>query len=330
MTKAGYELISQPVQGFSINPGRWPGFLVNWRKSVKKATKLILENRPAAVLGLGGYAAGPAVVAGRRAGVPTAMLNPDLIPGRANRFITKHVDAVFCQWVESDRFFPESVERLALGCPIRSEFRRARREEGIAEFGLDPNRRTLLVTGASQGARNVNMAVPIAAANLDHHANRWQILHLTGEDKKTATQEAYTQISSAIPASCIGFTHRMADALAAADLVVSRAGASTLAELTALGRASILLPYPYHRDQHQLKNAQHLAAAGGARIVEDTREPNSTGRALAAVLNELLGSTQTIAAMSKAAAELGRPDAAKEIAVALCELCGLDKQIEPT
>lgn len=319
--KTDYQQIEQGVRPMTLRPWRWPAFLSAWRASVAAATRNFRARRPAAVLGLGGYAAGPAVVAARGMGIRTAILNPDAIPGRANRFLARRVDLVVQQWDVSARYLSPSANCVTLGCPIRGDFAQAATqpasaiEEGRQRFGLAANRRVLLVTGASQGARTINEAVRHVWPEFARNHPEWQLLHLAGTADEAVTRSAYE--AAGLPRDSVrvvGFSHEMWLAMAAADAVVSRAGASTLAELTALGKPSILLPYPFHRDRHQHANAHVLADAGAAILVEDLKQPARTGGALLAALEEVARAA-TREQMSRAARKLGRPSAADAVAV---------------
>jgi UDP-N-acetylglucosamine--N-acetylmuramyl-(pentapeptide) pyrophosphoryl-undecaprenol N-acetylglucosamine transferase len=307
----GYTLHKQTVQPF---PGksivRWPNFLIKWRESVRRCLAAFQTDRPAVVVGAGGYAAGPPAAAAHQLDVPVALLNPDLIPGRANLHLAKYARAIFVQWADSARYFPPSAPVEVTGCPIREEFLATDRQAGIARFGLDPAKRTLLVTGASQGARTVNDAILRVWPKLA--PPDWQLLHLTGHADHTRVQAAYQ--TAHLDAKTIAYTDHMADALAAADLVLSRSGASTLAELTALAKPSILMPYPYHKDQHQHANAQVLQSAGAARICIDRIDPAANAALLEPLLAELLKSPAQLAAMSAAAKTLAPPHPAQRIA----------------
>lgn len=345
LEKAPFTQVAQPVRPFSSRPWHWPGFWLAWRASVRRAGEFIRSQNVRAVLGLGGYAAGPAVVAAHKLGVRTAILNPDAIPGRANQHLAKYADLVVLQWDVSRRFFPSNTNCQTLGCPIRADFQTIL-EFGIwnlevepaathpqsktqnpkskiasaarEQFGLAPDRPTLLVTGASQGARTINQALwrvwPLFAAA---HPE-WQLLHLTGPADEETTRAAYAAAFSQntglqAATHVLAFTHAMAAALCAADVVISRAGASTLAELTALGQPSILLPYPYHKDRHQHANAQVLVDAGAAILLEDRLQPDLNRGPLLTAL-ETLADAAARRDMAQAAQTLGRPDAAERVA----------------
>lgn len=311
LSRTDYEQVEQDVRPFTVRPWRWPAFIRAWRRSVCAAIESFEVQRPSAVLGLGGYAAGPPVIAARKLGIRTAILNPDAVPGRANRFLSRRCDLVAMQWEASRVHFRAAATTEVMGCPIRAEFATARAEDGQRIFGLDPARPTLLVTGASQGARSLNETLCHVWPEFLQKHPAWQLLHLTGVSDEERTRNAYGRAGAA--AIVMAFTHDMPAALAAADLVISRAGASTLAELTALGKPSILLPYPYHRDRHQHANARVLVSAGAAVLVEDRREAEPNRAPLLAALEHCAGATAR-AEMAAAAARLGRRDAAENIA----------------
>lgn len=314
-------IVPQSVRPLSLRPWHWPAFWWRWRESVDQARKRMRQRRPSVVVGTGGYAAGPPVQAAHRLGIATALLNPDLEPGRANRHLGGQVDAVFCQWEATAASFPNVPLVLATGCPVRRAFRTADRESAYATFDLDPDKRTLLVTGASQGARTVNQAVVALLDDLAGLQDQWQILHLSGQLDYDQVRRAYAGRLSA--ARVLPFTDQMAQAIVVSDLVISRAGASTLAELTAVGRPSILLPYPYHRDKHQAGNAGVLAEAGAAVALDDKIDPAANAEQLRPILRELMMYPERVARMAAAAAEIGRPDAAEGVARKLLDMAEL-------
>ena len=330
LERTPYGQVTQPVQPLTLRPLALAGFWLAWRKSVSAARAFLKEHQPRVVLGLGGYAAGPPVVAARSLGIRTAILNPDAIPGRANRYLARRADLVVLQWEVSRRCFPPATNCQALGCPIRAEFAAVDQAEGRRRFGLDPGRPVLLVTGASQGARTVNEAMCAVWPEFSRAHAEWQILHLTGPAGEQAAKDAYGRLEDGtdklrltVPPSAIvlAFTHEMAWAIAAADAVVSRAGASTLAELTALGKPAVLLPYPYHRDRHQHANAQVLVDAGAAMLIED-RLLAAENRGPVLVALERLADDDTRRRMAEAASGLGAVRAAHDVAARLAGATG--------
>jgi UDP-N-acetylglucosamine--N-acetylmuramyl-(pentapeptide) pyrophosphoryl-undecaprenol N-acetylglucosamine transferase len=325
--EAGVEALPLSVRPLSMRPWHWPRFWWRWRESVALCKRVFYRRRPAAVVGAGGYASGPPVHAALALGIPTFVLNPDAVPGRANRYLGSRsgLSGIFAQWEVTRRCFPAGSPVEVTGCPVRPAFRAARRANlagVLASFGLEPGRRTLLVTGASQGARTINEALALLAGRLDWTG--WQVLHLAGPADVGRVSQAFARLGrqSARPtlkACVLPFTNRMPEAMAAADLVVSRAGASTLAEIQAVGKPSILLPYPYHRDQHQRHNAMVLVEAGAAVWLEDARDGSQNADRLGPVLGQLMKDDARREAMARAVRTLDRPDAAETIAGRLLE-----------
>jgi len=328
LDRAGIEAVPQSVRPFTMKPWHWPGFWLAWRGAIRACEQLFSRRRPAVVVGAGGYASDPPVRAALKIGIPTAILNPDLVPGRANRRLGRRVDRVFAQWEGTARYLRHVRGLRAWGCPVRAAFatpRQVRREAGLGIFGLQSNRRTLLVTGASQGARTINDALIVLAPRLGERFGLqptsgvgWQVVHLTGSADVECVRAAYE--AAGLPAAVLAFTDHMAEAMAVADLAVSRAGASTLAELTVAGVASVLMPYPFHRDQHQMHNARELQQAGAAEIVEDRADAAANAGRLWPVLSRLMGEPAQLDAMVGAARRVAKPDAAGRIAEELLVL----------
>ena len=314
---AGCNLVQQTLPTINRAPWHWLRIYRGYRQSSLLCRSRFESDRPAVVIGTGGLGSVPAVRQATRAGIPVALLNPDSVPGRANRYLASSADVVFVQWEEAIRHFPGSARVVVSGCPVRPEFNEVGREAGLARFGLDANRKTLLVTGASQGAQTINEVVVSNLALLESHDD-WQVIHLTGDPAYEEVRAAYAGRS--IRVSVLPFTEHMAEALGAADLVIARAGASTLAEITAVGRASVLMPYPYHKDQHQLANARCLVRASAARIVHDKVDPTENGPALREVLGQLMSDDEQRGFMAAAARRLGRGHAAVQIAGHIVEL----------
>jgi len=319
------------VQPVPRRPWRWPVFLARWRESVSLCRRRFQARGPAAVVGAGGYASGPPMAAALALGIPTFILNPDAVPGRANRHLARKggpgrqhgLHAVFAQWAVTRDHLPAAAPVVVTGCPVRQAFRsvgggqassRSPGDRAAGEirrsFGLDPGRRTLLVTGASQGARTINEAMILLARQVASAG--WQVLHLSGSADRERVARAYAEAGT--PGVVYPFTDRMAEAMSAADLIVSRAGASTLAEILIVGRPAVLLPYPFHRDRHQWHNAAVLVEALAAVLVEDVKEAPANARSLEPVLRSLMTDDARREAMAAAASRLSRPEAADEIA----------------
>ncbi len=311
--------IPQPVKPLPRSLRDAPGFYTAWRASLRLCRNTLSDQEPDVVIGSGGYGSAPAVCSARKLRIPTALLNPDARPGRANRYLASKADVVFAQWLTTRTFFQKSVDIRVVGCPVRAEFADPDRSAGMRRFGLDGAKKTLLVTGASQGAQSINRAMASAASDWQWPGD-WQILHLTGQADLEFVRSAYA--ARRLPARVLAYTDDMPEALAAADLVLARAGASTLAEITACGRPSVLMPYPYHRDRHQDANAAVLTNAGAARMIQDRITPETNAAAIAKLLAPLMNQPATLSAMARHAADLGTTGAAAKIADYVFDLVG--------
>jgi UDP-N-acetylglucosamine--N-acetylmuramyl-(pentapeptide) pyrophosphoryl-undecaprenol N-acetylglucosamine transferase len=308
-----FDFVPQPI----IPPVRTVSGLLKfwsaWRATGELVRQVLKSHAPCFVLGLGGYAAGVAVKVGAAKGLPAAILNPDVIPGKANQYLMPRCRAVFCQYDETRNHVGASRRpKLRItGCPIRADIRSLpTRESAAGRLGLDLSLNTLVVTGASQGAQTVNDAVLKSLESV--RLRGWQVLHLAGKDHASAVHAGYKKLN--IAAHVIDFTPAMADVWATADLAVSRSGASSCAELTACGVPSILMPYPFHKDMHQRANAQVLEAAGAAIIAADEKDAAKNTERLRPLLESLMHDNEKRLAMAAAARRLGLPDAAERVA----------------
>ncbi|MBN2376712.1 MAG: UDP-N-acetylglucosamine--N-acetylmuramyl-(pentapeptide) pyrophosphoryl-undecaprenol N-acetylglucosamine transferase [Sedimentisphaerales bacterium] len=324
LSASGFEFVAQPIVPLPRRPMKVWDFYQRWRKSCRLCRDLFQQRQTQVVLGLGGYASGAALKTAARVGIPAAMLNPDALPGKANRFAMPLVRKIFLQWLGSTECFGRFADRCVVtGCPIRDEFNnpallQSDRESMLKAIGLVTDKKTLLVMAGSQGGHNVNRAV-VRLFTDEQFCNDnqaaladWQILHLSGADQEDWVRQQYQ--SASVAGAVLDFAEQMPKLLMAADLVISRAGASSLAELTALAKPAVLIPYPYHRDQHQMKNAQVLAQTGAARIVIDQCDEQKTSRNLGEVLQGLFQHNAILDEMAAAAAKLARPDAAQDVA----------------
>ena len=273
------------------------------------------------VVGLGGSNSLIPVLMGRMSGCRTALLEGNAIPGRAVRVLAPLADRVFVQWPESARGL--RARRVSVsGLPVRRELFAGDGAAARRRLGLSSQKTTILVMGGSQGAQALNRAVQAAMPALPATA---QVLHLTGVDHlPEALRSVANRLSTYRP---IGYLESMPDAYAAADLVMARAGASTLAELTALGLPAVLVPYPHATDGHQRANARVLERAGAARVMLQSEiEP----RRMAKTLWALAADDVRLARMSRAARDLGAPDAAHNVALALARMAGREPETPQT
>jgi UDP-N-acetylglucosamine--N-acetylmuramyl-(pentapeptide) pyrophosphoryl-undecaprenol N-acetylglucosamine transferase len=266
--------------------------------SLWRCLKIIGEFRPDIVIGLGGYASGPMLLAAALRRIPRVIMEQNLRPGFTNKLMARFVNRVFTSYADSVKFFG-GAKVMETGNPVRWRSLPALRKS---------EKFTLLVFGGSAGARRINFAVVDALKLLSDLAPQVEVIHQTGQADFAAIKEAYATFSFA--AQVTPFIDRMDEAYARADLVVCRAGATTVAELTAFGKAAILVPYPYAIYDHQRANARALETRGAAEMILD-REV--TGEKLAARLRFYFSEPQRLAAMAQAAAAMGRPEAAQRI-----------------
>ncbi len=261
----------------------------------------MLRHRPRLAIGVGGFASGPAVLAAKVLGVSTMILEQNHFPGATNRWLARRVDAVCLPSDEASRHI--GGRKFVTGNPVRPEF---------FEIGAAPGGQTLslLVFGGSRGARSINQAVTDALADLSRLATPPRIVHQTGPADEEAAGAAYREYPEG-HGEVRAFLDDMAQRLESADLVVCRAGASTIAELAAAGRPAILIPYPFAADDHQTRNARALEAAGAAIVIPDAE---LNGSRLAATIAELSADRGRLAAMSRGAKTLAQPRALTSIA----------------
>jgi UDP-N-acetylglucosamine--N-acetylmuramyl-(pentapeptide) pyrophosphoryl-undecaprenol N-acetylglucosamine transferase len=275
-------------------------------RALWQSGRIVREFRPDAVIGVGGYASGPVVLAAWLARVPTAILEQNSIPGLTNKILGRFVRAVFLAFDETRRFFrPRRV--ILSGNPIRRALRDRLLAAGAETRRDGPPR--IFCFGGSQGARAVNALMVEAAAALQRAGRPIAVVHQTGQEEREAVAARYRE--AGVEADVRDFIDDMAAAYGRADLVVARAGATTVAELAAVGRPAILIPYPFAADNHQERNAAALAQAGAAVVLG---QAELDGDKLAAAIGDLLANDERLEAMRAAMRGLDRADAAADIA----------------
>jgi len=284
-------------------------------RAADRARAVIRAFRPHVVAGLGGHNCVVPLLVGKLLGVRSAVFESNAMPGRAVRFVAPWVDLAVLQWpIKPADLRARRV--LVAGNPVRRSLFGVARKAAARRLGVSPDRCTLLALGGSQGALVLNQALYGALRIIRAKGADLQVIHLTGVDHLPAALEEQANSSSSYRP--IGFLERMEDAYAAADFVLARAGASTLAELTALGLPSILVPYPY-AGSHQQANAAVLTQDGAAVSVNQTE---LTGGRLAALIQEFALDPRRRRLMAERARRLGRPQAALTVAAELAELGG--------
>jgi UDP-N-acetylglucosamine--N-acetylmuramyl-(pentapeptide) pyrophosphoryl-undecaprenol N-acetylglucosamine transferase len=276
---------------------------------VLQSLRILQRFAPQLVIGIGGYAAGPVLLAAVLLRMKRIIVEPNLVPGLANKLIAPYVDLAFIAFDES-REYLRTKKTQTCGVPVRPEIAKA---AGSSKM-RDPERRTLLILGGSQGARSVNRALVEAIPILEREKTVLSVIHQTGKRDWEEVKAAYGR--SALTARVEPFIHDMAEVYAAADLVVSRAGAGTLSELAVAGKPSILIPYPL-ATAHQEKNAAAFTSTGAAEMILD-RELN--GPQLGERILSLLSEPARLNGMAEAARRRGHPQAAEEIVKACFEL----------
>jgi UDP-N-acetylglucosamine--N-acetylmuramyl-(pentapeptide) pyrophosphoryl-undecaprenol N-acetylglucosamine transferase len=289
-----------------------------WARLYRQSQALIADFQPQVVVGSGGQVCLPVLLAARRAGKPVILLEPNSIPGRANRLIARWArpDVIGVLMPKAVGYFPTDLRVEMTGYPVRPEILEAERGVGMAALRLDPALRTLLVFGGSQGSGHLNEVLLDLLPRLDAPwAKGWQILHLGGMINARTLDPAAAPLP--VPYHYLPYLHDMEHALAAADLVVGRAGATSLAELAALGLPAVLVPLEGLADNHQVYNAQWMGDAGAAVVLPD-RE--LTPQRLENELAALLSNEERRATLSAAARALGRPDSAQRIVACIDEL----------
>lgn len=291
----------------TLSPRMLPFLWKTWR-SIGQCKALLKEFHADAVLGMGGFTSLPPVAAGHKLGLKTFVHDSNARPGRANVLTSRFCTRVFLGMEAAKTFFPHR-ETVTTGTPVRPEIvNPPSREEAADVFGLDPQKTTVLVTGGSQGARRLNELSAEAATKLPADV---QILHIAGAlDFDRVSQIAHGRANHKV----LGFCDQMPAAYAMADLVIARAGASSLNEIAMRGLPSILVPFPYAADDHQTRNAEVFATAGAAELIQE-RDLNA--EKLASLASSILRDLPTRERMAKAARALAIPDAAGRVCAAI-------------
>ena len=272
-----------------------------------QSRKILKEFRPDFVLGVGGYASAPIVLAARGMGIRRFIHEQNAAPGLTNKVLGRIVDGVFISMEESASFFPKKITQMT-GNPIRKEILWGFQER-VRSMG---DSFSILVFGGSAGAQRVNTALLEALPHLAGMKQRLRITHQTGEKDVARVREGYQ--AQGVQAKVVSFIDDMSAAYGAADLVICRAGATTIAEVTACGKGCIFIPYPYAADDHQRKNAESLVKRGAGRMI---LEEDLTGAHLAAEILELIDHPGKVSEMERVARGLAQLDAAQAIVAAM-------------
>ncbi|MGM9925282.1 MAG: undecaprenyldiphospho-muramoylpentapeptide beta-N-acetylglucosaminyltransferase [Bacillus sp. (in: firmicutes)] len=276
-------------------------------KGVQKSKKMLKEFKADVVIGTGGYVCGPVVYAAAKLGIPTIIHEQNSVPGLTNKFLSRYTSKIAVCFDEAKSFFP-AEKTVLTGNPRATEVLAYSGKQGLKTVGLDPEKPAVLVVGGSRGARPINEAVLKVMAQLGEKS--YQLLYVTGDVHYEKVQAEMKLIGNPDNVVVKPFIHNMPEVLAGVDLVVARSGATTLAELTALGVPSILIPSPYVTNNHQEKNADSLVDKGAAVKI---LEKELTGDKLISTMDRILLSKEELQGMKEAARSLGVPDASERV-----------------
>lgn len=317
-TEHGLEARVIPREGYTLKFLRAEGLVgVSIIKKVKAIIKIffsILDSykiiktvRPDIIIGVGGYASGVILFVASIKSIPTMIIEQNAIPGMTNKILGKFVNTVCISYQESISFFPP-VRTFLTGNPVRLQVFKGNIEAAYKLFSLERELFTIFIFGGSAGARSINRAMVDALNYLYDLKDKIQFLHQTGQRDYENVRDAYRKVG--FRGTIAPFIYQMGEAYAVADIVISRAGATTLAELTALGKPAILIPYPYAAGNHQEINAKKLVDIGAAKMILD-REMK--GEILAKMIRNLYENEKLRVEMQNNSKSVGRPEASEKI-----------------
>ena len=312
--KEGFELLFIDVAGFQrkVSLDTLTTFYRAF-KGVFQARAILKRFQPDVAVGTGGYVSGPVVLAARLLGIPTLIHEQNALPGYTTRILSRIANMVAVTYPESAKYFPRNAKVRLTGNPIRRSILETKRNQGLAAFGLNPRHLTVLIFGGSQGARAINKVMVKILPEMMRSKDT-QVIYQTGKlDYDQVIKELEANCAQALRTSRLvvqDYIYRMDHAMACSDLVVGRAGAISIAEITGRGLPSILIPLPSSAEGHQEKNANALEAAGAAFVIhEKDLSPNSLLRAI----NKIIDDEKLRGAMATQSRKLGRPGAADEL-----------------
>ena len=313
LRQAGFEYTVLPAKGFSARPKKLINFCRSLLYSYRIAKKAICLDWNTVVISAGGFVSAPVCLAAHRHKVPIALLNVDIVPGKANKINARWADEIFVHFKETEQYFARRKKKVSIvGCPIRSGFRDPQPNKAIEQLGLDRNKKILLITGASSGSKNINDTICSLLDRLAAFSDEWQIVHLSG---KSNYEKVYSQYRDAkISNKIVSYFDDMPDLFAAADLVIGRSGAVSVAEYAAAAVPSICIPYPYHKDKHQYLNAGKLVEVGAAIIVDDLPDKKDRSEWLWKELEKLMKDQKTRQVMEEGCRIVANLDADRKIA----------------
>lgn len=330
-TSKGMEADIVPREGFTFRTVtvegltrkftfRTLGTVLKTCKGCYEAYKILREFRPTIVIGTGGYVCGPVVMVAAFLKIPTLIHEQNAYPGITNKLLARIVDKVMVTFPESKKYFSPKANIRVTGLPVRPEIVQADRQKSMLSLGLNRDKFTVLVVGGSRGAQSLNRAIVDVLKEICRH-DELQLIHMTGQLGYAETIEAIkTRGIDLVKCGNITvaqYLYNMDEVLASTDLVICRAGAATIAEITVRGIPAVLIPYPYASDNHQEYNARALADNGAAVMILD-RDLN--GDSLLNTIRNLYNDHERLTAMQESSTQLGRPKALKHILQTVIEL----------
>ena len=314
LSQTNFEYTVLPAKQFSLKPGKLIDFFAGFKSSSKIAKAAILESDSPVVIGCGGFVAAAVCWAAHKLEVPIKLINTDIVPGRANKMIGRWADEIFVAFEQTTEYFAKSKAAVTVtGCPLRNSFDNPNPSQIKSKLGLDENKKVLLITGASSGAKSINDTVCSLLEKLEKFADDWQIVHLAGRSNFEEVKEKY--VDAKISYKVLDYCDSMADLLAAGDLGVGRSGAVSVAEYAACGLPMICIPYPHHKDMHQYLNAAVLVKAGAAVVVDDLPSSQDRGEWLWEELERLMSDDKERDKMRENAQRIALRDASQRIAL---------------
>ncbi len=315
-TNKGFEKKLVPKEGYDLQIIRVKGFerkfSLDTLKTVRElflgvgdAKKIIKDFKPDVVVGTGGYVCGPVLFSAWVCKVPTLIHEQNAFPGVTNRILSRLVDKVASSFPEATKYFKHKDRVVISGNPIRSEFKERSRESARKKLSIPMNKKLIVVTGGSQGAQSINKSMVHVIKELKDRPDV-HIVHVTGEKQHERVLEALKEqnvdSSTLKNVEIVPYSFDMATLYKASDLIIARAGAMTVSEITAVGRSSILIPYPYATDNHQEFNAKVITDKKGGVLILDQ---DLSGQLLIDTIKELVGDTKKLRAMEEITFKLG-------------------------
>jgi len=315
---AGFAMKTLPVSGLprKLSPAIIP-FIWKLKISIIKSMLIMKGFKPAIIMATGGYVSGPPIIAAWIMGIPVVLQEQNSYPGITTKKLARFAEIVFLGFQDAGRFFGEKVNTVVTGNPVRKDILTGTRDASSVEFGFDPELKTVLVIGGSQGSRIINRA--LAEIVKDIASKNIQVLWQTGinEFEKWNKFNEYSEGKIKV----VPYLDNMGVAYGASDMVVSRAGAMTVAEITACGLPAIFIPLATAAENHQEYNARSLVNTGAASmILEHDLTPETLKREIIGILT----STEKLLRMAEESKKLGRMDAAGVIAESIIERCGMN------